>query len=148
MRVARRVADLLASLEGAFERRGWHGPSVVRSLRGVRGVDARKKPAHHSIHELVEHIAFWEEVGLSYVTQKPRPERRDWSRPSRSFEESVAYMRTTHRRLSAAVRKLSDEDLDRRIKTGEGTMSLGRALHGVAAHAAYHAGQIGLIRTL
>jgi uncharacterized damage-inducible protein DinB len=148
MKVGHRVVDLLTSLEGAFERRGWHGPSILRSIRGVKAGEARKKPAHHSIHELVEHIAYWEEVGLSYITSAPRPERRDWSRPARSFRESVDHMKTTHRRLSAAVRKLSVEDLDRRVQTGEGSMSLAKALHGVAAHAAYHAGQIELIRTL
>jgi uncharacterized damage-inducible protein DinB len=148
MKIAGRVADLLASLEGAFEKRGWQGPTVLRSIRGVKGVEARKKPGHHSIHELVEHIAYWEEVGLSYIKKVPRPERRDWSRPTRSFAASVEHLRATHERLAAAVRLLSDQDLDRRVETGEGRMPLSRALHGVAAHAAYHAGQIGLIRSL
>ena len=32
---ATRVDDVLAALRGAFEKNGWHGPTVMGSVRGV-----------------------------------------------------------------------------------------------------------------
>jgi uncharacterized damage-inducible protein DinB len=150
MKRAGRVGDVLEALEGAFEKRGWHGPTVLESLRGVKPKDATRRPprCHHSVQELVEHIAHWEEEGLrSIVALGPRS-ARDWSRPRGSFAASVARMKAVHRRLVAEVALLEDPALDRRVGTGSGRMPLGRVLHGTAAHAAYHAGQIGLVKTL
>jgi uncharacterized damage-inducible protein DinB len=153
MTPGQRVADLLAALRGAFERKGWHGPTVLEALQGVTAREAAHKPAgvHHSIHQLVDHIQYWEESGLRYATTrgKPKRTRRDWGLPARSFTASLREMKATHRRLIEAVSALADDDLERPIGTWDsGRMSLSRVLHGVAAHDAYHAGQIRLIRTL
>lgn len=150
---ATRVADVLAALAGAFERKGWHGPTVRKSLARITAREASLKPAgaHHSIHQLVDHIQYWEEAGLRYATtrDKPKRTRRDWGRPTLSLVESLGRMERTHRDLVAAVSLLSDEDLERPIGTWEsGKVPLSRVLHGVAAHDAYHAGQIRLLRTL
>jgi uncharacterized damage-inducible protein DinB len=51
--------------------------------------------------------------------------------------------------LRAAVSRLEDRDLDGIVETQHGgRMTLSRVLRGVAAHDAYHAGQIRLLRTL
>jgi uncharacterized damage-inducible protein DinB len=148
-----RVADVLAALSGAFDRKGWHGPSVLDALRGVTAREANQRPGgvHHSIHQLVDHIQYWEEAGLRYATErdKPRRTRRDWGLPETPFGESLRRLRATHARLLRAVSRLEDAQLERPIGTWDlGKMPLHRVLHGVAAHAAYHAGQIRLIRTL
>jgi uncharacterized damage-inducible protein DinB len=58
-------------------------------------------------------------------------------------------LRATHRLLVAAVSALEDADLERPVRTvSAGRMPLGQVLHGVAAHDAYHAGQIRMQRTL
>lgn len=152
-RRATRVQDVLASLEAAFARKGWHGPTVLQSLAGVTTREAALKPAgaHHSIHQLVDHIQYWEEAGLRYATtrEKPRRTRRDWSRPTLSFAASVSRLKRTHLSLVSAVSLLTDADLERPIGTWDSwTLPLARVLHGVAAHDAYHAGQIRLLRTL
>jgi uncharacterized damage-inducible protein DinB len=148
-----RVTDVLLALAGAFESRGWHGPSVLEALDGVTTREAARRPgsAHHSIHQLVEHIRYWEEAGLSIFTRpaEAKPRRRDWGRPTTSFAASRQRLERTHARLVAAVRRLEDADLARPVKTVEsGVMLLVRVLHGIAAHDAYHAGQIRLLRTL
>jgi uncharacterized damage-inducible protein DinB len=148
-----RVADLLVALQGAFERKGWHGPTVLETLRGVTAREAGLKPAgvHHSIHQLVDHIQYWEEAGLRYATTRRRPKRtrRDWGAPAVAFAASLRRMKATHQRLIDAVSALAEAELDRPIGTWDsGRMPLARVLHGVAAHDAYHAGQIRLIRTL
>jgi uncharacterized damage-inducible protein DinB len=147
------VGDVLAALAAAFDRKGWHGPTVLRSLAGITAREASLKPAgaHHSIHQLVDHIQYWEEAGLRYATtrDKPKRTRRDWGRPTLALAESLVRMQATHLALVAAVSLLKDADLERPIGTWEsGKIGLSRVLHGVAAHDAYHAGQIRLLRTL
>jgi uncharacterized damage-inducible protein DinB len=106
-----RVGDVLVALHGAFEGKGWHGPTVLQALAGVTAREAIQKPA--------------------------------------AFAASLRAMKATHRRLVEAVSALDDAALDRSIGTWDsGRMPLARVLHGVAAHDAYHAGQIRLVRTL
>ena len=148
-----RLGDVVAALEGAFQGPGWHGPTVLEVVAGIAARRAALRPegAHHSVHELVDHIQYWEEAGLRYAVTKGKPKRtrRDWARPTRSFAGSLKRLTATHRRLVAAVRKLDESDLDRPIGTwGSGIVPLHFVLHGVAAHDAYHAGQIGLLRAL
>jgi hypothetical protein len=148
-----RVDDVLAALRGAFEKNGWHGPTVLGSVRGVTpGVAARKPPrAHHSIHELVDHVAYWEAVVLRRYLVPAKAERRgrgDWRPPLAAFDESVRRMEYGHRALVKAVSALRDEDLDRKVPTSSGPRPLVEVLHGLAAHDAYHAGQIRLTRKL
>jgi hypothetical protein len=142
-----RVEDLLVALRGAFERGGWQGPSVLESLAGVGPAAAGKRPrgVPHSVHDLVEHIAFWEERGVTYLRPGPKQLRADWSLPGRSYRASLARLKKVHALLVRSVGRLREGDLDRIVSTGEGDVTLARALHGVAAHDAYHAGQIGLI---
>jgi hypothetical protein len=146
-----RVDDVLAALRGAFEANGWHGPTVRGSVRGVTAREAERKPprAHHSIHELVDHIAHWEAVVLRRHLRKATPRgRTDWRPPLLSLAESVQRMEDGHRALVKAVRALRDEDLDRKVPTSSGPRPLVEVLHGLAAHDAYHAGQIRLTRKL
>lgn len=146
-----RVDDVTAALRGAFEANGWHGPTVRGSVRGVTPREAERKPprAHHSIHELVDHIAHWEAVVLRrYLGQATPRGRTDWRPPALSLAESVGRMEDGHRALMEAVAALRDEDLDRKVPTSSGPRLLVEVLHGLAAHDAYHAGQIRLTRKL
>ena len=148
-----RVDDVLAALRGAFEKNGWHGPTVRGSVRGVSPREAASKPAraHHSIHELVDHIAYWEAVVLRRYLgpgQSGPRGRSDWRSPAGSFTESIERMEEGHRVLIKTVAALRDEDLERKVPTSSGPRPLIEVLHGLAAHDAYHAGQIRLTRKL
>jgi uncharacterized damage-inducible protein DinB len=148
-----RVTDVLTALNGAFEAKGWHGPTVLESIRGLGRAAASSHPgeAHHSIHDLIDHIEYWEAMGVHYVTKGALPKRRpkDWARPTISFGRSVRRLKNTHRLLLAAISRLDDSELDTPVKTaGSGRMPLAKVLHGIAAHDTYHAGQIRLLRTM
>jgi uncharacterized damage-inducible protein DinB len=148
-----RVDDVLAALRGAFEKNGWHGPTVRGSVRGVSPREAARKPAraHHSIHELVDHVAYWEAVVLRRYLGPGVPSERgrgDWKPPRVAFAASVERMEEGHRALMKAVSALRDEDLERKVPTSSGPRPLVEVLHGLAAHDAYHAGQIRLTRKL
>jgi uncharacterized damage-inducible protein DinB len=148
-----RVDDVLIALRGAFESNGWHGPTVLGSVRGVSAREAARRPsrAHHSIHELVDHIAYWEATVLRRYLRRGEPKRRgrgDWRPPIGAFADSVRQMHSGHAELVETVSALDDTDLDRKVPTASGRRPLSEVLHGVAAHDAYHAGQIRLARTL
>jgi hypothetical protein len=147
-----RVDDVLAALQAAFDKNGWHGPTVRGAVRGVTAHEAARRPprAHHSIHELVDHVAYWEAVvRRRYLGQAATERGRgDWRPPQGSFVESVRRMEEGHRALVKAVAALRDEDLDRKVKTSSGPRPLVEVLHGLAAHDAYHAGQMRLTRKL
>jgi uncharacterized damage-inducible protein DinB len=148
-----RISDVLVALHGAFYAKGWHGPSVLEALRGLTGKKAKKRrgKASHSVHEVVDHIEYWENVAIHYVRRgrPPKRHRQDWAKPNLKWRESVRRLRATHRVLVAAIASIEDADLERPVRTvGSGRMSLRQVLHGVAAHDAYHAGQIQLLRTL
>ena len=150
--MGRRIEDVLTALKGAFDSGGWHGPTVLESIAGVTAAQARKRPAgaHHSVHELVDHIAFWERAAIHYLKKGRPPARpeREWSSPRTNFGTSVRRLKDAHRALVTEVACLREMDLERVVRTQEGSVPLSAVLHGVAAHAAYHAGQIRLIRTL
>jgi len=147
-----RVEDVLSALRGAFEANGWHGPTVRAAVRGVGAREADRRPprAHHSIHELVDHIAYWEATVLRryFVPAPARQGRGDWRPPAGTLAESIERMEAVHRALVDAVSALRDQDLDRKVKTPSGPRPLVEVLHGLAAHDAYHAGQIRLTRKL
>jgi uncharacterized damage-inducible protein DinB len=149
----KRIEDALAALRGAFERKGWHGPTVLEAVRGVTPRQAARTPrgAHNSIHQLVDHIAYWERIGIEYLRRgaPPSPMPPDWRRPRTSLAASIRALRATHRELVRRVARLTDRDLDRKVRTSEsGVMPLGEVLHGIAAHDVYHAGQIRLLRAM
>ena len=148
-----RVAAILGAFKGAFESKGWHGHTVLESIRGVTEAQACRKPggAHHSIHQLLDHIEYWEAMGIHYVrTGGPgRLDRRDWSPPAGSLAASLRRLKATHKALVAAVARLKEADLDRKVRTiSAGSRPLVDVLLGIVAHDAYHAGQIRLMRTL
>ncbi len=95
-----RIEDVLVAVRGAFESKGWHGPAALESLEGVTPRQAARRPAraHHTIHELVDHIAYWEAAGIDYVRRGTSPPRLDpdWRRPSRDFAASVRRLKATH----------------------------------------------------
>jgi hypothetical protein len=61
-----------------------------------------------------------------------------------AWRAAVANLGEVGRRLRGAVRKLSDEDLERIV--GGREYSVYFLLHGIVQHGLYHAGQIALLK--
>ena len=130
-----------------------NGPGL-RPRRHRRARPHRKPPrAHHSIHELVDHVAYWEAVVLRRYLGPPKAERRgrgDW-RPPAGFPRRVAcgaWRKATRRVGEGRRRPRATRTWTARSPTSSGPRPLVEVLHGVAAHDAYHAGQIRLTRKL
>jgi uncharacterized damage-inducible protein DinB len=137
----------------------WHGPSVLDTLRGVSAAQAAAHPVAgaHSIWEIVLHLAAWQgEVTRRLEGNAPAmPEGGDWPEVREvsegAWQGACDRLDATQTRLRETLERLSDADLER---TGGsfsdralGTGVLHRTMViGVLQHAAYHSGQVVLLR--
>jgi len=142
---------LLANLDAAYDTRGWHGPTLRGALRGLAPADVYRRPAkgRHTIWELVAHAAYWKYAVRQRLTGGKRGsfalKGSNWfEAPPRGGEnawrEVVELLDVEHHRLRDAIAALDDATLEDRKKL--------RMIYGVAAHDAYHCGQIQLTKRL
>jgi len=137
----------------------WHGSSVLDTLQGVTAAEAAAHPipGAHSIWELVLHLAAWQGEATRRLGGNPpaMPEEGDWPAigdgSDAAWKAALERLDATHARLLEALAKLSDADLDRAggslSDRALGTGVLHRTMViGLLQHAAYHSGQIVLLR--
>jgi uncharacterized damage-inducible protein DinB len=151
------ITQLVRSLDQAFGTRGWHGTTLLGSLRGLAPETARwrPEPGRHCIWELILHTAYWKYAVRRRITGAtgesfPRSPA-NWpavpaDRSRRSLRRDIALLKTEHAQLIAAVEGLPATRLGRR--SPKGTWTYREMIAGVAAHDAYHTGQIQLIKRL
>jgi len=147
---------LLSSLDRAFERKTWHGPNLLGTLRGVTPAQAgfRPAPGRHSIAELIVHCAYWKYAVKRRVTGEKRGSfpltGSNWfareTMDAAALAADLALLKRCHRELREVVAGLAPGRLDERVKAGGWT--LGETIAGVAEHDVYHAGQISLLKRL
>lgn len=145
------LALLLANLDDAYEKRGWHGTNLRGSLRGVTAEVAIRRPApgRHNIWELTVHAAYWKYTVRRRLTGLKRgsfarkgsnwfasPDRAD----EKSWRDAVRLLDDEHDALREAIAALKPRDLKDRKTL--------RLLYGIAAHDLYHCGQIQLVKRL
>jgi hypothetical protein len=141
---------LLANLDAAYLRKGWHGPTLRNAIRGLRAEDVAWRPAkgRHNIWELTAHAAYWKSIarrrlsgtrgtfplkGSNWIAAPARIDETSWQQVVRLLDDE-------HRQLRELIASLGDADLRDRKKL--------RVIYGVAAHDVYHAGQIQLVKRL
>ena len=148
-----RVAQLLASLDQAYNRPSWHGTNLRGSIRGITPARAARRPGRgrHNIQEVVVHCAYWKYAVWRLLTRAKRGSFElagsNWFPrdrvDARAWREDVGRLERTHRSLRAAVAALRDADLGRRAK---GRYTVADVIQGIVAHDLYHAGQIQLMK--
>ena len=130
----------------------WHGPALNELLVGVTAEDAVQRPitAAHNIWEMVLHITTWSNIAGRRITggQVEPSAGEDWPTPGPISEnrwaDARAALAESHERLREIVAGMSDDDLARNAPQSE--RSVAAMLHGVTQHAAYHGGQIALLK--
>jgi DinB superfamily len=148
---------LLATLDGAFGR-GWQGTTLSGALRGVTPRQALWRPARdrHNVWEVALHAAYWKYVVRRRITGEkargafPRspsnwPEVPE-SPTAAAWRADVRLLHHMHQELLAAVAALPPRRLGARSPGGKWTYA--EMIFGVAAHDAYHTGQIQLVKRL
>lgn len=105
--------------------------------------------------ELVLHIAAWEGVARRRMdgaaaklsAAKNFPPVTDTS--DAAWQTALAHLRMTHEELIATVEKFPRASLAKQVPGKRGAhYDFSFMLHGVAQHAAYHAGQIALLKKM
>lgn len=148
---------LLSLLDQGFDRRAWHGPNLLGTLRGITPEAAafRASPRRHNIWELIVHCAYWKYAVRRRITGEKRGsfpcEGSNWfARPGRGDAKLLAadlkLLKACHRDLRATVAALDPKRLSERARTRGWTLA--ETLLGAAAHDLYHAGQVSLLKRL
>jgi DinB superfamily len=148
-----RIGDALAS---AISGDAWYGDPLRKILSNVTAREAVAHPIAnaHSIWELVLHMEAWARFSLGAVRGVPipawhtMPREQDWPAVANAGEEvwtqAVNSFFSTHSELVDAVGTLQDERLEQ-IVPGR-AYNFYHLLHGIIQHAAYHGGQVALLR--
>jgi uncharacterized damage-inducible protein DinB len=143
------IAD---QLRRAFDGEAWHGPAFMEILEGIdaRTAAARPIPTAHSIWELVLHLAGWERV----ITRRLRGEKLTLSDEENfghitsvsenAWREAVKTLRENHDELIKSVSSLPESKLSETVPGKEYNVLF--MLLGAVQHAAYHGGQIALLK--
>ena len=146
------IAD---ELRRAFYGEAWHGDPLMEILRGVTAEQAAARPIKnaHSIWELVLHVAAWDDavrrrmtgIALQLSDMENFPPVLGSS--DSAWQKALEHLRRTHDDLIDAVEKFPDASLAKQVPGKEGAhYNFAFMLHGVSQHAAYHAGQIALLK--
>ncbi|MBI4539501.1 MAG: DinB family protein [Gemmatimonadetes bacterium] len=151
------IALLLRILDEAYDRKGWHGPTLRGAIRRVSAEEAlwRPQPGRHHIWEIVLHTAYWKYA----VRRRLRGEKRgSFSRKGSNWlalpqpptvaawRADVALLDAVHRELRDAVVELAPARLREKSKGSEWENAA--VIYGIAAHDVYHTGQIQLLKRL
>lgn len=143
---------LLAAMDEAYEKNGWHGTTLRNAVRGVsdEAVYWRPAPGRHNVWELTVHAAYWKYVArrrlLGGLKRGSFPLKgSNWIESPNdaalpSWHEAVQLLEEQHRALREVVASLDGKALGDPKKV--------RLVYGVTAHDLYHAGQIQLVKRL
>jgi uncharacterized damage-inducible protein DinB len=143
------IAD---QLKVAFDGEAWHGPALMEILDGVDAATATAHPipAAHSIWELVLHLAAWERVITCRIQGETLMPSNEENFPQvrqatdSAWQEAVKMLRTTHAELIQLVSAMKETQLNDRVPGKD--YDLRFMLTGAVQHAAYHGGQIALLK--
>lgn len=145
----KRILDLI---DRAYRAEAWHGPSLLEALEGVTPAMAAKRVVKgaHTIWELAEHVATWNEVVAERLAGKSPAVAPEYNFPP-SPKPTPAAWKSTKARLArsqakfrAAVAAFPEAKLGKR-RPGQGSTWY-VLIHGEIQHQLYHAGQITLMK--
>jgi uncharacterized damage-inducible protein DinB len=143
---------LVDQLKRAFDGEAWHGPALIEVLDGI---DAKTAAAHsipeaHSIWELVLHLTTWERVIVGRIHGEALMPSDDENFPAvqqptdAAWRDAIKSLRATHTALIKLISAMKESRLDDRVPGKD--YDLRFMLTGAVQHAAYHGGQIALLK--
>ncbi len=146
------ISFIVEQLKLAFEGEPWHGPALMEVLEGIDAKAALERPIGkaHCIWELVVHLSGWEQVILTRLqgqtatlTDAQNFGHLD-STTEQSWMSAVAILRQSHAELIKLVTALPESRLGDRVPGKDYDVRF--MLNGAVQHAAYHAGQIAILK--
>ncbi|MFN0152531.1 MAG: DinB family protein [bacterium] len=153
--MSREVDRIADQMRRAWSGDAWLGTSLAELLADVAAEEAHAKPiaGAHSIWELVNHIAVWEDAARRRVEGNPArieiSSDEDWppvgDTSEAAWNAARAHLALTQDALLRAIAGMSDARLDEIVGAGH-DQTLYVLLHGVVQHDTYHGGQISLLK--
>ncbi|HEY1272927.1 MAG TPA: DinB family protein [Terriglobales bacterium] len=145
-------ARIAEEIRLAFEGEAWHGPALLEVLSGVDARTAAARPvgSAHSIWELAMHVATWEGAMLRRIDGAAWEPSDAENFPAAgdageaAWKKAVAQITGVNQRLVKAVAAMPDSRLAQQVPGKNYDFYF--MLHGAAQHAAYHGGQIALLK--
>ena len=146
------IPFIVDQLNRAFDGEAWHGPALMEILDDVdaRAAAARPISKAHCIWELVIHLAGWEQVvtrrlqgQVATLTDVQNFGHVD-SSTEEAWQSAVAVLRQNHAELVKLVSALPESRLTDRVPGKDYDVRF--MLYGAVQHAAYHAGQIAILK--
>ena len=146
------ISFIVDQLKLAFEGEPWHGPALMEVLEGIDAKAALDRPIGkaHCIWELVLHLAGWEQVVAKRLQGQPATlsDAQNFghldSTTEHSWMSAVAILRQNHAQLINLVSALPESRLSERVPGKDYDVRF--MLYGALQHAAYHAGQIAILK--
>jgi uncharacterized damage-inducible protein DinB len=144
---------IVDQIKRSFHGEAWHGPALMEILEGTAPATAAERPipSAHSIWELVLHVAAWERViARRTTTKQPLTLSDDENFPpvaevsESAWRDALQQLRTAHAQLVETASKLAPSRLDEQVPGKDYDIRF--MLTGAAQHAAYHGGQIALLK--
>ena len=142
----------LELLDRAYRAQAWHGPALLETLAGVGAALAAKRPLKgaHTIWELVDHVATWNEVVAMRLAGKNPKVPPEWNFPATprptpaAWKASRARLARSQAKFRNAVVAFPEARLGRRRPGTSSTWYV--LIHGEVQHQLYHAGQMALLK--
>ena len=150
----RSALELFSTINGE----AWYGDSLRAILDGVTAEQARTIPFPnaHSIWEIVLHLDAWIEFfsgaleGVPIPPWPSMPYERDWPRVTAASDDawqaSVRSLFRHHLEFAERMQSFGDERLESAVPGRSYNFS--RMFQSASLHAAYHAGQIALLKKM
>ena len=147
---------ILRSLDEGFDKKAWHGPNLLGSIRRVPATLAARRPGRgrHSIADITVHCAYWKYA----IRRRIRSEKRgsfalkgsNWfDLPSHLTDKQwrgyVAILREAHVALREAISSTMWATMVKAF--GNESKFLEQAF-GISMHDTYHAGQIQTLKAI
>jgi uncharacterized damage-inducible protein DinB len=146
------ITFIVDQLNAAFDGEAWHGPALMEILGGIDAKTAATHPIPeaHSIWELVLHLTTWEGVIAQRIQGKALMPSDEENFPAvqpptdSAWREALQKLRSTHATLIQLVSAMQESRLNDRVPGKD--YDLRFMLTGAVQHAAYHGGQIALLK--
>jgi uncharacterized damage-inducible protein DinB len=147
------IEFIVEQLKCSFDGEAWHGSALMEILEGVDAKAAAARPVSgaHTIWELVLHVAAWEQAIRTRIVERRALQLSDEQNFPRvtdvsegAWRQALETLRRGHRELIATVSSLTESRLGEQVPGKPYDVRF--MLMGAAQHAAYHGGQIALLK--